>query len=209
MGNTAIEMRGLRFGRYVVIDRAPTPPGARQKQARWVCRCDCGTIRIRKGNDLRSGNSRSCGCLNHEETSARNFRHGSKDTKTYNAWCGAKQRCFYPDNKRFADYGGRGITMCEAWKNDFLAFLADMGHRPVGRTLERIDTNGNYEPGNCYWATPREQKHNQRNSKRVDYGGVLWNLKSLAQCFGISYTKLRYRHVLCGLPIEEAIHHAH
>ena len=154
---------GDRFGRLVVIERVPSA-----YNPRYLCRCDCGRQLEVFGGNLRSGNSRSCGCLQRELLSAQRTTHGmsARDNRTYTTWLAMKGRCFNPhDGHHYRLYGERGITVCDRWlgPDGFANFLADMGERPDGMTLDRYpDPDGNYEPGNCRWATPAEQGRNRR-----------------------------------------------
>ena len=161
-------MIGLRFGRLVV-----TAPAGRTKHGKptWLCRCDCGSDHVVVGANLRSGNSQSCGCLQREEAGARALTHGHAAgvgvSPTYQTWTGMIQRCTNPERKHWERYGGRGISVCTEWAASFESFLADMGERPEGTSIDRIDGNGNYEPGNCRWATPAEQEANK--ARRPDF----------------------------------------
>lgn len=155
----ALELQGQRFGRLRVIERA----GSRRNQSLWRCLCDCGATHVTAGVYLRSGNSSSCGCIRRE----RNLVHGDAcqraRTPEWRIWRGMRQRCRDVSEK---NYGGRGIRVCERWES-FANFLADMGRRPSSRhSLDRIDNDGNYEPGNCRWATQKTQTQNTRRSIR-------------------------------------------
>lgn len=162
---------GHKFGRLMVIE---TIFGAGDTKLR--CTCECGTELLALAYNVKGGNTRSCGCLAKEtaakrgrsvapELGARNRRHGMSGTRTYQSWRDAKVRCFNSGSAHYHRYGGRGISMDKRWVDSFDAFLADMGECPAGLTLERDDVNGNYEPGNCRWATRSEQNRNTRATK--------------------------------------------
>lgn len=172
-----------RFGRLVVQRRADnnTPAG----QVQWHCLCDCGNETIVPGASLRKGHTESCGCKGREGRKSATARakmsesrrgnqnrlahgHARPPTPTYLSWTAMKGRCRNPANPAWRNYGGRGIGVCDRWL-DFANFLADMGVRPDGHSLERADNDGNYEPGNCRWATASEQRANQRPQKMVPY----------------------------------------
>lgn len=167
------DIAGIRFGRLTAL----RPTAQRQhNKVIWECQCDCGRSTKVQGCNLRSGLTRSCGCLQPQraaETQKARAKHGHAHrdgfgghSRTYRSWMSAKQRCFAEADPYYHDYGGRGITMCDRWRYSFPAFLADMGERPQGKTLDRINSDGNYEPGNCRWATPMEQRHNRRPNVR-------------------------------------------
>ena len=161
---SALDLIGQRFGRLVVMSRVESGRG---RKLRWRCLCDCGNTTTVSVTHLRNGNTRSCGCLSREMTRARRLKHGysgGRDrTGTYGSWSAMRARCLDPKNKEFANYGGRGIKICERWMASFTDFLADVGERPAGKTLDRYpDKNGDYAPGNVRWATPKQQKDNQR-----------------------------------------------
>lgn len=155
---------GRRFGRLVVLERA----GLLGTHAAFLCQCDCGVRTLAARSRMLRGAKRSCGCLQREIAADRLTKHGHTDrgdfSPTYITWAGMKQRCGYKPNKAYKYYGRRGISVCERWLQSFDAFLEDMGERPDGMTIDRIDPEGDYEPGNCRWATAKEQGASKRNS---------------------------------------------
>lgn len=149
-----------KYNRLTIIKEVEPKIYNRRTKKRFECKCDCNNLIIVFLEHLKNGHTKSCGCLRIEKSSE--IKHGhSNRTQTYNSWAGMKQRCFYIKHKYYFNYGGRGITVCERWMN-FSNFLEDMGERPKGTTLDRINPNGNYEPSNCRWATIEEQIKNRR-----------------------------------------------
>lgn len=179
---------GTRFGKLVVMGRGSNTT---RGTVRWHCACDCGGASLVRGVSLRRGDIQNCRKC--RRVARRHGHGGNKQSSTYRSWHHAVQRCANTRLPRYADYGGRGISMCDRWTK-FENFLADMGERPAGMSLDRIDNDGNYEPGNCRWATPREQAANQREKKnRVRVEGK--TIHEWATVLGISYgtAHARYR----------------
>ncbi len=192
---------GQRRGRLVV--QAFDGLGECYALHRWRCLCDCGTEKTLTYAALRK--SQSCGCLLREITVARSTSHGlcRKEAGSYRSWKDMRARCNNPNDSDYSDYGGRGISVCDAWA-DFARFFDDMGSRPSAHSLDRIDVNGNYEPTNCRWATDTEQANNKRNNLRLEMAGVTKTLAQWCAEFGISRTKVRYR-IKIGWPLELAL----
>jgi len=171
-----IDMTGKRFGRWVVIKRGKTD---KHNNTRWICECSCGEVRSVRADDLRSGKSISCGCYSND----RKLKHGEakinngRPTNQYQCWGDMKARCLNPNHKYYKNYGERGIEICDRWINSYAIFLADMGRCPKGLTLDRIDNDGDYEPGNCRWATRKEQAYNTRANVWIEVDGERMILK--------------------------------
>lgn len=187
-----IDITGQRFGRLVVMAYAKTIGTRRHRVAMWQCRCICGNETEVRGNDLRAGKTQSCGCLGIEKARASRYKHGKKGTVIYKTWQDMKARCQNEHTKCYDAYGGRGIKVCERWQK-FENFFEDMGKKPRGLTLERINNDGNYEPENCRWATRAEQNRNTRFSRNITYQNKRQCLKDWAVELGVNYNTLYYR----------------
>lgn len=174
-------LAGMKFGRLTAISRSPN----RGRKTCWLCVCDCGSEDAYEAEKLKNGNTQSCGCLRAEMRALANTTHGKTMTKAYESWASMIQRCTNPKKKQFANYGGRGIKVCDRWLK-FENFLADMGECPSGKSLDRINNDGDYEPGNCRWATRKEQMRNRRNNVWCDLNGVRMVRKDVRRLLGIS-----------------------
>lgn len=178
-----IDLTGQRFGRLTVVERAGTNADGK---ATWRCKCECGAEKVLPGRDMRNGRIRSCLCLRKEMLSERTRTHGDTGTTEYNSWASMIQRCTNEASENFADYGGRGIKVCDRWRSSFADFLADMGKKPSpGLTIERIDVNGHYEPGNCRWATVKEQCNNKRTTRYIEHAGQRLPLMAWSESLGM------------------------
>lgn len=190
-----IDLTGKRFGRLIVISYfgsvATNSHG--RKASRWRCVCDCGEEMIVRGNSLATGKTRSCGCLQRENVLIINIKHGYTGSSIYRSWQHMKARCLNPKDDDFKHYGGRGIKVCSRWIDSFEAFLEDMGEKPKGLTIERIDNNKGYSPENCKWATQKEQTRNTRRNRMICYKGITMCLADWADWSGIGRATLAYR----------------
>lgn len=163
-----------------------------KRQTLWLFRCDCGTEKVLWGASVAHGYTKSCGCW--QKANPARKSHGESGSRTFQSWASMRQRCTNPTNPRYADYGGRGISVCERW-NSFENFLLDMGERPAGATIDRFPNNdGNYEPGNCRWASMTEQNRNRRTTINVEHDGETLPLKAWADRVGVSYKTIWHRH---------------
>lgn len=192
MGKPA-DLKGVRFGYLVGVERVEN----RGERTFWLFKCDCGNIKEMGIAGIMKGTVVSCGCYQRARISARTKIHGhckgkdrEKISPEYRAWRHAINRCHNPNVERYPLYGGRGIKVCDEWRNSFVEFLRHMGPKPVGMTLDRIDVNRGYEPGNCRWATVKEQARNKRNNVRVNFNGRDMTLKEFAELVGANYKKL-------------------
>lgn len=193
-----IDMTGMRFERLVVIERADND---KYGQARWRSKCDCGNVVIVPGYRLRNGYTKSCGCLSSDKASERLKTHGlSKDnnhktTRIYRIYSGMKNRCFNVKSLDYPNYGGRGITVCDEWRNSFEAFYnwaMDNGYND-NLSIDRINPNGNYEPINCRWVANDVQARNKCNTPYLTYKGETKPLAEWAEIKGVSLQTLHYR----------------
>ena len=194
------DMTGKRIGKIIVIGRDKT----RGHGAMWHCRCDCGSIFSTRGNHLRKKNpTESCGCINYGGE-----KHGHtksyKQSKTYKTWLSMKSRCFNKNTISWHNYGGRGITVCKKWTTSFESFLKDMGEKPEGKSLERINVNGDYKPSNCKWATNVEQGNNRRNNSIIFYKGESKTVTEWSRITGIQRSSI-YSRLRNNWDIEKAL----
>lgn len=172
-----IDVTGQKFGLWVVENYA----GDRK----WNCVCQCGRKIAVRGSDLRSG--RSTGCKSCRSGRASHRQH---DHPLYNTWQHMIRRCYSPYHRSFRWYGAKGVAVCERWRENFGAFLADVGERPAGHTLDRIENDRGYAPDNVRWSTPKQQIGNRRNSIKFEFNGKPWSGMELAEHLGVTYRKV-------------------
>ena len=183
---TAPTKSGKRFG-ILFVGRTFTIKGVRW----WVCECECGRVKAFRDSNLQSGNTKSCGCIKPQYAKSR-LTHGMTGTRTHQSWLSMKSRCLNPKVHNYKYYGSRGIKVCKRWMK-FENFFADMGERPAGMTLERKNRDGNYELGNCVWATRTEQARNKSNTRFITAFGLTRPLASWAEKAGLSYSVFKRR----------------
>jgi hypothetical protein len=204
------DLTGQRFGRLLVVAFAGV---SRNRQSIWLVRCNCGIQREVIAGSLISGQTQSCGCLE-DENRHQNLRaiaerrrtHGMTDTRTYRSWTSMIQRCHNQKHNAYSNYGGRGIVVCERWRASFASFLEDMGPRPQGTSLDRFpDQSGNYEPGNCRWATSEQQQNNKRTNRLLELDGRTKTVTQWAREVGLSSPETISRRLRDGWSVERAV----
>ncbi len=192
------DIAGKKFGMLTAIGIV----GKRGKANLWKCLCDCGSETTSIATSLERGEKTSCGCKKTHKRKPRpdlaernklSSTHGMTNTTTFSSWKAMRFRCENPASKDYPNYGGRGIKVCEAWSKSFEAFLADMGERPDGTSLDRIDVNGNYEPSNTRWATQERQSNNKRQNMYVEFNGEVKTATEWARLYGIESKTFIYR----------------
>lgn len=200
------DLTGMKIGRLLVLGFADRR--GNKNLLYWHCQCDCGQKVDVSGNSLRSGSVKSCGCYQHECRVSRMSKiattHGLSKTREYTIWGKMKARCYNKNDTAYLNYGGRGIKICERWKNSFLSFFKDMGNCPVGFSIERIDNDGDYEPDNCKWASHKEQSNNRRSNIKIAAYGEIKSLKEWSEVLNIPEFRL-YRRYACGVSMDKLL----
>lgn len=197
---------------FTVRSSYPSARGTEyNRRITWqVCQCDCGDIGIYMLGHIRCGHTTSCGCAQKEAVSRKQRKHGNAGTAEYDSWYLMIRRCYRNDTKTYSRYAGRGITVCARWREPngqgLLNFIADMGRKPSPKhTIDRYpDPDGNYEPGNCRWATPEEQANNRKNTVLLTYRGETKGLAQFARQFGVEVERFRY-YLNTGLDMEQVL----
>jgi len=182
------DLTGQTFNRLTVIRRVEN---GKNRYARWECKCFCGNIVVVKSIHLWSNHTKSCGCLKQEAIGIRSTTHGMYKTPEYKSWVHMIDRCNNQKNDSFKYYGGRGITVCKEWENSFAIFFSHIGKRPsIKYSIERINNNKGYFPGNCKWATAKKQSNNRSNNKHITLHGWTLNISAWSRFTGISISTI-------------------
>lgn len=187
---SVVDLTGTKCGSVSVIERAASKNG----KATWKCQCACGSEFVAVGSSLRMGRVKGCPACAKSHAMASITKHGATGTPEYVSYNAMKQRCYYPKNKRYERYGGRGVKVCNRWLESFDNFISDMGQMPSpGMSIERLDTDGDYEPSNCIWATRTEQANNRSNNTPIEIDGCTKNLTQWSREYGVNRTVIMRR----------------
>lgn len=192
---------GDRYGLLVVLKHEGTYLDG--KQSKYLCQCDCGNTKVVWRTSLVNGTD-SCGCLTKDKLHMRHLTHGQSHMRVYKVWAAMKDRCLNRNNTHYAEYGGRGISVCQRWLHSYENFIEDMGDRQPGMTIERLNNSLGYDPTNCVWATRKQQQNNRRACRMITVGGVQKTLMQWCEMAGIGYTTVRGR-LLRGWSPEDAL----
>lgn len=204
MGKQSIDLTGNTYGRLTVIRF----DGKISKENAWLCLCTCGKERRVQGNNLKSGHVRSCGCLKIEVAGKQSITHGLTGTTTYSTWSDIKQRCTLKHHPKYKWYGARGINICDDWFYSFQKFIDDMGERPTGLELDRVDNSKGYYKENCRWTTRTNNMRNTRYNVISEYNGKMLCISELAELINVPYQNMKRRISDWGMNAYEAIESA-
>jgi hypothetical protein len=209
MGNRLDDIVGQTFNRLTVLSLKEIDPENPTKPRRAICRCECGAVREFAASDVKRGHSKSCGCLQLEAVKSTMTTHGATVGRMprteYRIWSSMKERCTNPKCKRYGDYGGRGIRVCDRWLSSFSLFYEDMGKKPSkSHSLDRIDNNLGYSKDNCRWATSHEQGNNTRTNRFIHFNGHSLTIAEWSRKTGISRSAISARLKL-GWAVSEAL----
>lgn len=186
------DITGQKFGRLTALYYLGS--------GKWLCRCECGNQSTPLVASMKKGLSQSCGCLHRE----RRTKHGMHKDRVYRVWTSMRARCRNPNDSSFHNYGGRGIKVCERWDKSFSNFVADMGTRPRGFDIDRIDNDKDYCPENCRWISRRQNLLNTRITRMITFNGETLPMRVWAERYGLKHTTLKYR-IDSGVPVELAL----
>lgn len=195
------DIAGMQFGELVALEFVERRGKCHDY---WNWKCSCGAEKVIRKTSVTSGNTESCGCKNRKRASKQLTKHGWYGTRTYKTWVSMIQRCENPNKDNYDLYGGRGISVCKRWRESFDNFLADMGERPKGTTIDRIDHNGNYEIANCRWASSKAQCRNRRSNRHLTHNGKTRCLAEWVEITGIDGATIDSR-LKRGWSIKQAL----
>lgn len=194
-GGKIIDLTGEKYGKLTVLKMVERNSS---NKVQWLCQCECGNLKKVTAGHLRSGHTKSCGCYNLESSISANITHGGKGTRLYNIWCDMRKRCNNPSVKHYSRYGGRGISVCPEWMNDFNSFRdwSMKNGYSDNLTLDRIDNDGNYCPDNCRWATRSTQNNNTSRCHVITVNGISKNIAQWSAYLGIKRFRIdsAYKH---------------
>lgn len=206
-----MDLTGQRFGKLTVVsDGGYKPVGHNRRMVQWICRCDCGKETTVLAMNLRGGITKSCGCGRRDANLKRCLRHGhargrhrgERPSREFLVWMNIKDRCYRSSAEAYPWYGGRGIVMCERWRNSFEHFLSDMGLCPANSQIDRIDNDGNYAPDNCRWITHKENCRNKRGNVPIEFNGICFStIAEAAERYGITADTVK-RRLKRGVPLD-------
>ena len=199
--------QGDKFGKWTIIEEITSKIISNKPRRMFRCQCECGNISEVQLACLRNGHSTSCGCEKRKRASIANTKHGLERHPLYSTWKNMKKRCNYPNASEYENYGGRGISVCKEWSNNFQSFYdwAINNNWSKELTIDRIDTNGNYCPENCRWANVETQMNNMTKNHYIKYNGDTYTLSTLAKHLNIPYNIIRYRLSNCKWTVEQLI----
>lgn len=208
-----IDITGQTFGRLYVVKQVEdqvAQNGRRRKM--WLCKCECGNAKVINGDNLKSGYTQSCGCLQKQRAHEANTVHGDTDSRLYNVWSAIKRRCYQPYEPKYDRYGGRGIKMCDEWRDDYSAFMKwaiengyDSNAERGECTIDRIDNNADYCPENCRWVSMTVQANNRESNHCISYNGETHTIAEWAEKANMPYARLAQRITRYGYSIEKAL----
>ncbi len=201
--------QGDKFGKWTIIEEIAPKIISNKPRRMFRCQCECGNIGEVQLSCLRNGHSTSCGCEQKKRVSAANTKHGLEKHPLYNTWKNIKKRCNYINTSEYENYGGRGISVCEEWSNNFQSFYNWAINNGWSKelTIDRIDTNGNYCPENCRWANVETQMNNMTKNHYIEYNGDAYTLSTLSKHLSIPYNIVRYRLSNCKWTVEQLINY--
>lgn len=198
-----VDLTGQQFGRLTAMSRAEDSKGGK---TRWLCKCQCGNECVVHASSLRSGNTKSCGCLRNEKSHERATTHGMSKSPLFGVWWAMISRCENENNASYKNYGGRGISVCDEWHDSstFFEWALDNGYKR-GLSIERVDVNKGYEPNNCKWITKEEQARNKTNNLMIEIGETTKCLAQWCEEYGIEYSTAYQRIKKLGWESEKAL----